>query len=105
MPNRQQPTRECQSPDWRRSDTTQPATRFADPLFSYSYELLFPQAVPFDNDPHCPGVYPACSLVPNFSALCVALFPFVPVFSRTCTLFFSLGPLFADTSLCFQWLA
>jgi hypothetical protein len=28
---------------------------FARPLFSYSYELLFPQALCFDNDPHCPG--------------------------------------------------
>src|SRR5712692_1799474 len=25
------------------------------PLFSYSYELLFPQLVCFDNHPHCPG--------------------------------------------------
>src|SRR5229473_919714 len=27
----------------------------ARPLFSYSYELLFPQALSFDNHPHCPG--------------------------------------------------
>ncbi|SRR6266851_1267569 len=26
-------------------------------LFSYSYELLFPQALSFDNHPHCPGVW------------------------------------------------
>jgi hypothetical protein len=26
------------------------------PLFSYSYELLFPQLLYFDNHPHCPGV-------------------------------------------------
>ncbi len=30
---------------------------FARPLFSYSYELLFPQALYFDNHPHCPGVW------------------------------------------------
>ncbi len=29
------------------------------PLFSYSYELLFPQPLCFDNDPHCPGVWGA----------------------------------------------
>jgi hypothetical protein len=28
---------------------------FVSPLFSYSYELLFPQPLYFDNDPHCPG--------------------------------------------------
>src|SRR6266481_110142 len=31
---------------------------FGRPLFSYSYELLFPQAPCFHNHPHCPGVYP-----------------------------------------------
>jgi hypothetical protein len=28
---------------------------FTCPLFSYSYELLFPQLFCFHNDPHCPG--------------------------------------------------
>jgi hypothetical protein len=28
----------------------------ARPLFSYGYELLFPQAPCFHNDAHCPGV-------------------------------------------------
>src|SRR6267378_242211 len=30
---------------------------FVSPLFSYSYELLFPQPLYFDNHPHCPGVW------------------------------------------------
>src|ERR1700730_15843048 len=30
---------------------------FVPPLFSYSYELLFPQALYFDNHPHCRGVW------------------------------------------------
>src|SRR5258707_9449288 len=29
---------------------------FVSPLFSYSYELLFPQPLYFDNHPHCPEV-------------------------------------------------
>jgi hypothetical protein len=33
------------------------ATAVAVPLFSYSYELLSPQALYFDNHPHCPGVW------------------------------------------------
>src|SRR6266436_5041474 len=42
------------------------------PLFSYSYELLFPQPLSFHNHPHCPGVWgslrPLCS---DLGALCV----------------------------------
>src|SRR6266852_5652343 len=39
--------------------------QFARPLFSYSYELLFPQTLCFHNHPHCPGVWgPAVSDVP-----------------------------------------
>jgi len=30
---------------------------FVAPLFSYSYELLFPQRLCFHNHPHCPGVW------------------------------------------------
>ncbi len=30
---------------------------FVRPLFSYSYELLFPQPLSFHNHPHCPGVW------------------------------------------------
>ena len=40
---------------------------FVAPLFSYSYELLFPQPLSFHNHPHCPGVWgslrPLCSSV------------------------------------------
>src|ERR1700686_4113001 len=31
-------------------------TGFARPLFSYSYELPFPEVLSFDNHPNCPGV-------------------------------------------------
>jgi hypothetical protein len=34
-----------------------PHSLFVSPLFSYSYELLFPQPLYFDNDPHCPPVW------------------------------------------------
>jgi hypothetical protein len=34
-----------------------PTTHFLRPLFSYSYELLFPQLLSFHNHPHCPGVW------------------------------------------------
>src|SRR6267143_2907581 len=87
---------------------------FVSPLFSYSYELLFPQPLYFDNDPHCPRVWgykppiplrtlclraAACpDLVgvanPLFSGIC-CLFPVslrsflhsFPLFSIVCSLF------------------
>jgi hypothetical protein len=87
---------------------------FVSPLFSYSYELLFPQLLYFDNHPHCPGVWgykppillrtlclraAACpDLVgvanPLFSGVC-CLFPVslrsflhsLPLFSIVCSLF------------------
>jgi hypothetical protein len=34
------------------------ACRFFNPLFSYSYELLFPEALYFDNHARCPRVSP-----------------------------------------------
>ena len=34
-------------------------SNFIGPLFSYSYELLFPQPLCFDIHPHCPGVSPS----------------------------------------------
>src|SRR4029077_7345379 len=43
------------------------STPFAVPLFSWSYELLFPQALYFDKDLRCYGCVPC--------TLCVALFP------------------------------
>jgi hypothetical protein len=43
------------------SASTSPCLRrspnFNRPLFSYSYESLFPQVLYFDNHPHCPGVW------------------------------------------------
>ena len=44
-------------PPWRSSLSS---------LFSYSYELLFPQALCFENNPHCPGVCPPASLFQSF---------------------------------------
>src|SRR6266852_4660192 len=40
--------------------------QFVCPLFSYSYELLFPQVFYFDNDPHCPGVWGTSGFLSNF---------------------------------------
>src|SRR5216684_4036007 len=84
---------------------------FVSPLSSYSYELLFPQPLYFDNDPHCPpgvGVQasqspselcasaqlPAPASNPLFSGVC-CLFPVslrsflrsFPLFSIACSLF------------------
>jgi len=44
---------------------------FARPLFSYSYELLFPQALYFDNHLNCPGVW-GLHLPSRLRALCVS---------------------------------
>ena len=43
------------------------------PLFSYSYELLFPQFLYFDNHPHCPRV--PLSTSPTFKPSGVEMFP------------------------------
>src|SRR5258707_15722551 len=49
------------------------------PLFSYSYELLFPRPISFHNHPHCPGgvgsLRPRCS---DLGALCVKSFSYRP---------------------------
>src|SRR5216683_162526 len=47
------------------------------PLFSYSYELLFPQPISFHNHPHCPGVWGLCVLGAPTSVPSV-LSPFLP---------------------------
>src|SRR5260370_33192706 len=54
------------------------------PLFSYSYELLFPQALYFDNHPNCPGVYPS-DLPRSDHSLGDSVAS--PVFSSICSLF------------------
>jgi len=87
---------------------------FTSPLFSQSYELLFPparrslggQALCFDNHLNCPGVYPLWSLCSDLCALCVALFPVSvwSVFSEAYSLFNALGSLFRASVLCFQQL-
>src|SRR6266404_4484638 len=38
------------------------------PLFSYSYELLFPQPLSFHNHPHCPGVGASSVKMPSSGA-------------------------------------
>jgi hypothetical protein len=60
---------------------------FAAPLFSYSYELLFPQTLCFDNHPHCPGVGRSNSRTASvfLCALCVSVAN--PFFSYACSLF------------------
>jgi hypothetical protein len=68
--------------------STDPGAYFAAPLFSYSYELLLPQALYFDNDPHCPGgrgVTPS-SVAPSSTCLCRNS----PLFKHLQTLCFSL---------------
>jgi hypothetical protein len=67
---------------------------FAFPLFSQLYELLFPQALCFDNHLNCPGVYPLWSPCSDLRALCVALFSRLRFFriSSSCV-FNSLHPL------------
>ena len=70
-------------------------TFFRRPLFSYSYELLFPparrtlggQTLCFDNHPHCPGVWEANSRIASvfLCALCVSVAN--PFFSYYCELF------------------
>ena len=55
------------SSSFRSTPVTAPPAIFIRPLFSYSYELLFPparrilggQSLCFDNHPHCPGVSPS----------------------------------------------
>ena len=79
---------------------------FIAPLFSYSYELLFPQLPCFDNDPHCLGVSPSnrSDFSPE-SSLWFSASVASPFFSFTCTFFFSLVALFRAPVLSFQQLA
>jgi len=72
---------------------------FVRPLFSYSYELLFPQALYFDNHLNCPGVSPSARLF--HSALSVRSVV-NSAFSWICALFISLAALFSTPVLCFQ---
>jgi hypothetical protein len=89
MPNRQRPTRERQSPDWRRSGTTQPTTRFADPLFSYFTNCISRKPFLLITIRIARGVCPLC---PLSSVLCA------PNSGAACGVFFT-------CSLCFQQLA
>src|SRR5216684_1745107 len=85
---------------------------FVSPLSSYSYELLFPQPLYFDNDPHCPpGVGVQASQSP--SELCASAPLPAPAlsgwqihcFQAFAASFPSLCALFCAPSLCFQSLA
>lgn len=62
---------------------------FAASLFSYSYGLLFPQLLSFDNHLNCPGVvvYPLCPPCSDLRAR------FVVLLSRFCCCFSNLQPL------------
>ncbi len=78
---------------------------FVSPLISYSYELLFPQPLYLDNDPHCPpgvGVQ-ASNPPPNSVPRCRCL----PAWQIHCFQAFaaslpSLCALFCTPSLCCQ---
>src|SRR6266436_9625737 len=57
--NAPSPSNPCSAPSLPATRDCEPLTTHSlprAPLFSYSYELLFPQPLCFDNDPHCPGV-------------------------------------------------
>jgi hypothetical protein len=74
-------------------------SRLAHPLFSYSYELLFPQRLCFDNHLSCPRVYyPLCALWVRSQRPQCQGFPTLAhhVFSATCSLFFLSSSLFCD---------
>src|SRR6266849_2006253 len=81
---------------------------FVSPLFSYSYELLFPQPLYFDNHPHCSRVWGTSLQSP--SELCAS--PPLPAptlsgwqihcFQAFAASFPSLCALFRTPSLCFQ---
>ena len=73
-------------------------TQFARPLlFSYSYELLFPQLLCFDNHLSCPRVSPLLQFCPRCSVSLCDLRASVAnlLFSCCCTLLFSLCALFS----------
>ena len=85
-------------------------TLLAAPLFSYSYELLFLQALYFDNHLRCPGAWGTrvqsclglcgdCAFEPPLSLLASHLF------SILCSLVFAICALLRASVLCFQWLA
>jgi len=57
---------------------------FVTPLFSYSYELLFPQPLYFDNHPHCPRVSPLG--YPDMQAFGPSNVPTL-LFTKACSLF------------------
>ncbi len=84
-----------------------PTSVFSAPLFSYSYELLFLQALSFDNHPHCPGVWGVglClgshesphhhAQVTSFHTLAASLSLFALFFRPPSFVFNSFGTLFA----------
>jgi hypothetical protein len=54
-----------QDPNSVASQNPFPDNAFVRPLFSWSYELLFPQALYFDNHLRCPGMWRASKLLAN----------------------------------------
>jgi hypothetical protein len=78
---------------------------FISPLFSQPYELLFPQALCFDNHLNCPGVWgiSALYLATRHSPLATSPFIFSSLqpLRRSCLSFSISRPLFSATSSLF----
>ena len=72
----------------RTSVPTLVVDRFAHPLFSYCYELLFPQLLCFDNHLRCPIVFLALPPSPAPSANSVVNTPLTPLLTYCCELLF-----------------
>jgi len=60
---------------------------FAAPLFSYSYELLFPQPLCFDNHPHCPGIWASNSRIASVFLCALGVSVANPFLSYACSFF------------------
>jgi hypothetical protein len=71
----------------RTSVPTRVVHRFAHPLFSYRYELLFPQLLCFDNHLRCPIVFLTLPRNSVSSANSVVNRPLTPVLTYSCGLF------------------
>ena len=71
----------------RPSVPTRAVHRFAHPLFSYCYKLLFPQLLCFDDHLRCPIVFLAPPRTPGSSGKSAANRTLTPVLTYCCGLF------------------
>ena len=71
----------------RTSAPTRAVHRFAHPLFSYCYKLLFPQLLCFDDHLRCPIVFLALPRNPGSSGKSAANRTLTPVLTYCCGLF------------------